>query len=46
PPDWKEKLQDAFGVMPVWGLAAIAVAAVSVLSLFKGLAAPFFYFQF
>ena len=46
PVDWKTRLQAAFGHMPAWGLAAVGVCAVGVLSLFAGLAAPFFYFQF
>lgn len=46
PEGFKVRLQDAFGEMPPHGLAAIGVCAVGILSLFAGLAAPFFYFQF
>ncbi|HJN77061.1 MAG TPA: MBOAT family O-acyltransferase [Myxococcota bacterium] len=42
----KDRLREAFGEMPPWGLAAVGVCAVGILSLFAGLAAPFFYFQF
>ncbi len=46
PKSWKEELQAAFAEMPAWGLGAVIVLAGGVLSLFAGLAQPFFYFQF
>jgi len=46
PERWKERLKAAFGAAPGWALGAAAVAAGGVLSLFAGLARPFFYFQF
>jgi len=46
PVSWKEDLRAAFGVMPAWGVALVVVLAGGVLSLFAGMATPFFYFQF
>ena len=46
PQSWKRALQTLFAGLPAVALAAIVVMAGGVLSLFSGLAAPFFYFQF
>ncbi|MFT5682574.1 MAG: alginate O-acetyltransferase complex protein AlgI [Myxococcota bacterium] len=46
PQRWKSQLSDAFSTTSPWGLALIILMAGGVLSLFAGLASPFFYFQF
>ena len=45
-PSWKRALQNLFAGLPAMALALIVLAAGGVLSMFSGLAAPFFYFQF
>ncbi len=46
PQRWKRRLQDRFAGLPAPILALIVLGVGGVLSLFSGLAAPFFYFQF
>jgi alginate O-acetyltransferase complex protein AlgI len=46
PQGWKARLSEAFSVASPWTLALIVLLVGGVLSLFAGLAAPFFYFQF
>jgi D-alanyl-lipoteichoic acid acyltransferase DltB (MBOAT superfamily) len=46
PQRWKLALQDAFAEAPAWGVGAAVVVGGAVLSLFAGMASPFFYFQF
>ena len=46
PQSWKRALQNLFAGLPTWSLALIVLGVCGVLSLFSGLAAPFFYFQF
>ena len=46
PVGWKDSLQRAWGTAPAWAVGAWVVIAGGVLSLFSGLAHPFFYFQF
>ena len=46
PQAWKRSLQTLFAGLPTWTLALIVLGVGGVLSLFTGLAAPFFYFQF
>jgi alginate O-acetyltransferase complex protein AlgI len=46
PRGWKTALMDAFADAPAWALALALLLGGGVLSLFSGLSAPFFYFQF
>ena len=46
PQRWKVQLSEAFSQAEPWTLALIILVVGGVLSLFAGLAAPFFYFQF
>ena len=46
PQGWKRRLQDAFSLADPWTLGVLCVLGAGVLSLFAGLASPFFYFQF
>ena len=46
PQRWKEQLSAAFAEADPWALALAVLIVGGVLSLFAGLAAPFFYFQF
>jgi D-alanyl-lipoteichoic acid acyltransferase DltB (MBOAT superfamily) len=46
PPRWKSELREAFAVAPAWALAGAVVIVGGILSLFAGMASPFFYFQF
>jgi len=46
PQRWKKQLSEAFSQADPWALALAILLVGSVLSLFAGLAAPFFYFQF
>ncbi len=46
PQGWKRRLQDLFAGLPAFAVAMVVLLVGGVLSLFSGLAAPFFYFQF
>ena len=46
PQGWKRSLSERFAAAEPWTLALIVLLVGGVLSLFAGLAAPFFYFQF
>ena len=46
PQSWKETLKQGFAASPAWALGVTIVLVGGVLSLFAGLARPFFYFQF
>ena len=46
PQSWKAGLRAGFGEAPPWALGITVVLVGAVLSLFSGLAQPFFYFQF
>ncbi len=46
PERWKEQLKAAFAQAPGWSLGVTVALVGGALSLFSGLAKPFFYFQF
>ena len=46
PQQWKHKLSAAFSSADPWTLGLIVLLVGGVLSLFAGMAAPFFYFPF
>jgi len=46
PQSWKTTLQAGFAQAPAWALGLAVVVVGAVLSLFSGMASPFFYFQF